>query len=196
MYGYLSLFSLFILFYSAVYQNGKFLHSAGCIFLLTLSRSWCLYLKVSGKFVYLIVQDRFRVVHMSFGRMFKFLFLVQFPGNHLPHSVVSSQILFFSLIFCINFRCDWSFCFSWYLWWIYVLLLEEIQFLRIFFFLLRTFVLISRKQQNKKKKKKKTTKMRTKVCYKKRIKSQIKRPHLKRFPNINDSVSILMFFLS
>ena len=53
----------------------------------------CLFLKISEKFVRLILEDRFWLEHMPFVRMIKFKFLLQFPVDYLAHLVVSSLIL-------------------------------------------------------------------------------------------------------
>ena len=45
--------------------------------------------------------DGFYIVHIPFVRMVKFKLLALFSVDYLPHSVVSSQILF-SLIYCIR----------------------------------------------------------------------------------------------
>ena len=58
-----------------------------------------LYLKISEKFVRLILQDRCLVVHIPFVCIVNFQYLAQLSGNHLAHSVVSSLILFFSANF-------------------------------------------------------------------------------------------------
>ena len=54
----------------------------------------CLYLKILEKFVPLILQKGFRFVPIPFGSIVQFQSLAQFPVDHLPHSVVSSLILF------------------------------------------------------------------------------------------------------
>ena len=48
-----------------------------------------LYHKILEKFVSLVVQDRFWVVHIPFDRMVRFKLLAQFPLYHLPHPVIS-----------------------------------------------------------------------------------------------------------
>ena len=53
-----------------------------------------LYLRIPEKFVRLIFQDRFWVMHLPFVPMMKSKFLAQFPVDHLSHPVVSSFILF------------------------------------------------------------------------------------------------------
>ena len=50
-----------------------------------------LYLKILMNFVSLIFLDGFQFEHMP---LVKFLFLAQFPVDHLPHSVVPSVVLF------------------------------------------------------------------------------------------------------
>ena len=51
--------------------------------------------KIPEKFVRLILQDRFWVVHMPFVRIVKLKFLAQFPVDQLAHPVVSSLILYY-----------------------------------------------------------------------------------------------------
>ena len=53
-----------------------------------------LYLKITEKFVHLILQEIFWVVHVPFFYMVKLQFLTQFRVDHLAHLVVSSLILF------------------------------------------------------------------------------------------------------
>ena len=52
-----------------------------------------LYLKILEEFVGLILQEIFWVEHIPFARMVKFLFLAQFPVDHLTHPVVSIIII-------------------------------------------------------------------------------------------------------
>ena len=54
---------------------------------------FCLHLKIPENFLRLILQDGFWFVYIPFGSMVKFLFIAQFPVNHLLHPVVSSLIL-------------------------------------------------------------------------------------------------------
>ena len=44
--------------------------------------------------MYLVLQDRYLVVHMAFVRMVKFQFLAHFPVDHFAWPVVSSLIPF------------------------------------------------------------------------------------------------------
>ena len=60
--------------------------------------------KITEESVFVILLDRFWVVHIPFVRMVKFKFLAQFPVDHLAHPVVPSIILF--LICCIRRLCD------------------------------------------------------------------------------------------
>ena len=53
-----------------------------------------LYLKIPEEFVYVILQDRFWMVHIPFVRIVKLQILAQFPVDHLAHPVVPSLILF------------------------------------------------------------------------------------------------------
>ena len=62
----------------------------------------CLYFKTPKKFVCLNLQDRFRIVLITFARKVKFQFLAQLSVNHLPYILVSSFIVFFVLICCIS----------------------------------------------------------------------------------------------
>ena len=98
---YLSLFMFSLVFHSVIHWDGKVYYSAGflsiflslgLVFWLTLGDLF--YLKVTGNLMCLILQDRFWVVQIPFGRMVKFQFLAQFPVDHLLHPVVSTLILF------------------------------------------------------------------------------------------------------
>ena len=84
---------------------GKIHYSAGSLFfmlLLTITRSgrlaeirWSFfYIKISEKFVRIILQDWFQVVHIPFFRMVKFQFFAQFRVDHLSYPVMSSLIRF------------------------------------------------------------------------------------------------------
>ena len=48
-----------------------------------------------------IFKDGFGDVHITFVLMVKFKLLSQFPGDHLPHIVVFTLILFLALFYCI-----------------------------------------------------------------------------------------------
>ena len=50
-------------------------------------------LKIPENFMPLILEDRFRFVHIPYGSMVKFQFLAQFPVNYLSHPVMSTLIL-------------------------------------------------------------------------------------------------------
>ena len=54
----------------------------------------CLYLEIRENLLRLILQDEFWDVYMPLACIAKFKLLAQFPVDHLPHSVVSSFILF------------------------------------------------------------------------------------------------------
>ena len=66
-------------------------------------RMICLYLKISQNFVRLIHLDRFWFVHIPFGCMVKFQFLVQVPVDYLPHfSVLPVPLLLLWHHFCTS----------------------------------------------------------------------------------------------
>ena len=53
----------------------------------------CLYFKIPEKFVRLILQDEFLVLHVLLVHMDQFIFLAEFPLDHLSHPAVSSLVL-------------------------------------------------------------------------------------------------------
>ena len=112
---YSSVFFSFFQFYSVFRWDSKVHNSAWSIFVVVVVvvdnyKVWWsgqdkvihLYLKIPEKFMRLILQDGFLVVHIPFICMVEFKPLAQFPVDHLVHLVV---------ICCILLLCDWSFCF-------------------------------------------------------------------------------------
>ena len=61
----------------------------------------CLHLEIPEKFVCLVLQDGFRVVHVPFVCMVKFKLLAQLQVDHLPHTVMSSLIFIWRFIIII-----------------------------------------------------------------------------------------------
>ena len=59
----------------------------------------CLYLKIQGNFIRLILEDEFWFMCIPFANMVKFWFLRQFPVDHLPYSYVfcANLLLWFTL---------------------------------------------------------------------------------------------------
>ena len=55
-----------------------------------------------SRFVCLILQDRFRVLHVPFIHMVKFQFLELFPVDPIAHRFVSNLILYYLGIYCLK----------------------------------------------------------------------------------------------
>ena len=72
-------FLFFFLDYHLVWSSGR-------------NEGICLYLKILENFMCLILQVAFWFVHILFVNVVKFLFLAQFPLNHLPNPVMSSLV--------------------------------------------------------------------------------------------------------
>ena len=104
------LLSFFFHFYSVVSRDSEDENLASpfffffCCWLQGLSSSWDkvirLYRKIPEEFVRLILQDRFRVVHITFVHMVKLQFLAKFANDHLAHPIVCSLILF---LYCFHY---------------------------------------------------------------------------------------------
>ena len=99
-YRYFFSFFTFFQFYSGQPGSQNLLF-ARFSFLLTICRSdrqadvrWSVVSQIPEKLSHLIPQGGSLVLHIPLVYMIKFKFLAQFPVDHLPHSVVSSRLLF------------------------------------------------------------------------------------------------------
>ena len=77
------------------------------LYLLTYLQGLVVRLRLRDLFVFVILQDRFYVVHIPLVRAVKFKFLAQLPVDNLAHPVVSISITleYFKLRNCMQITC-------------------------------------------------------------------------------------------
>ena len=105
---------VFFNFHSVVWQVGKVHNSAGSLFLIITGSGrravirWSVCIsKSQRKLCVSFPPERIRVMHILLVHLVKFKLFAQFPIDYLSQLVMSSLILFFVLIYCIQLLCDW-----------------------------------------------------------------------------------------